>query len=137
MIARKSMVPHRDQGVEKGFPARPESASAARSFVLGAVPTADAEERSRIMTLVSEVATNAILHARTPFKVKVSRQPRRIRVSVTDGSTTSPVRKEYVTDQPTGRGLLIMEALADRWGVDVVEEGKTVWFEVDDEASES
>lgn len=132
MKGHDSMVPHSDNGVERSFPARPESASAARSFVLEAVPLADGEERSRLLTLVSELATNAILHARTPFTVKVSRQPSRVRVSVTDGSTSPPVRKEYLPDQPTGRGLLIMESLADRWGADLAENGKTVWFEVDE-----
>ncbi len=132
MSHRLSMVPNRGQGVERCFPARPDSVSAARSFVLEAVPLGDPEARSRLMTLVSELATNAILHAGTPFKVKVSKRPSRIRVAVTDGSTTPPVRKVYVPDQPTGRGLLIMESLSDRWGVDVVDDGKSVWFEVDE-----
>jgi anti-sigma regulatory factor (Ser/Thr protein kinase) len=128
------MVPHRENAVERGFPARPESASAARKFVLEAAPLGHEDDRSRLTTLVSELATNAILHARTPFKVKVSRRRHRTRVDVTDGSTAPPVRKVFLSHQPTGRGLVLLESLADRWGVvSLAGEGKTVWFEIDDE----
>jgi hypothetical protein len=41
------------------------------------------------------------------------------------------MRKIYGPTSPTGRGLHIVEALADRWGVDKTAEGKTVWFEID------
>lgn len=133
MTPRNPMVPHRENGVERGFPARPDSASAARRFVLEAAPIEHEDDRSRLTTLVSELATNAILHARTPFKVKVSRQRRQIRVDVTDGSSAPPVRKVFLGHQPTGRGLVLLESLADRWGVDVLDgDGKTVWFEIDE-----
>lgn len=117
--------------IEKVFPPLPESAPAARLFVLSAVMTAQDDAEEKLATLVSELATNAILHARTPFKVKVRQDDATIRVSVSDQSPATPVRKSFGPKQPTGRGLLIVESFADRWGVSPSRDGKTVWFEID------
>ncbi|MGH8928741.1 MAG: ATP-binding protein, partial [Acidimicrobiia bacterium] len=81
--------------------------------------------------LVSELVTNAVLHARTPFLVKVTVAPDLIRVSVTDGDRTQPLMKQHGLSDPTGRGLRIVDAMADRWGVDPDVDGKTVWFELE------
>lgn len=125
-------LPDQD-GVEKGFSPRPEAASAAREFVLRTIQARDDDEASRLAILTSELATNAILHARSEFTVKVSRRGEKVRVSVADGSVDVPVNKQYISNQPTGRGLLIVDSLADRWGVVVEDGGKTVWFEIDQE----
>jgi anti-sigma regulatory factor (Ser/Thr protein kinase) len=98
---------------------------------LSAVPVDLGEVSVRLAALVSELATNAILHAETPFSVIVSRDSSWIRVSVRDGSPAVPVRKDYGPQHPTGRGLMIVESMADRWGVDTDADGKTVWVEID------
>ncbi len=54
----------------------------------------------------------------------------RLRVEVTDSSDALPMQRDYAPSAPTGRGLMIVDALADRWGVDTDESGKTVWFEL-------
>jgi anti-sigma regulatory factor (Ser/Thr protein kinase) len=117
--------------IERRFPARPESARAARNFVLSTVMTGEEEAEMRLSTLVSELATNAILHARTPFKVRVEHDGSTIRVAVSDESPEAPAKRSYGPEHPTGRGLLIVESFADRWGVVSEGEGKTVWFELD------
>lgn len=126
------MTHNNDEGVERAFPLRPESVSAARSFVLEAAPTTREDSRSRLSAVVSELSTNAILHAKTPFKVRVSGRPSRIRVAVIDESSAAPVRREYFASQPSGRGLAIVESLSDRWGIAEEGRGKAVWFEIDE-----
>jgi anti-sigma regulatory factor (Ser/Thr protein kinase) len=110
----------------------PEASSAreARSFVADALPDLDGLD-TRVALAVSEVASNAILHARTPFTVRVLVDPDRVRVEVTDQDPHMPVRQDYSADSVTGRGLAIVEELSDRWGADGHEGDKTVWFEID------
>lgn len=123
-----------DAGMEERstFDPYPQSVPHARAFVLSIdwIPE-DEDTRARLATLTSEVVTNAVLHARTSFVVSVTKSPSRIRVAVVDRNVQPVVRKTYGPTSPTGRGLHIVEALADRWGIDKTADGKTVWFEID------
>ena len=121
----------RSQTAEREFSPTPDAAPAAREFVVALGGFADSDSLLRLKTLASEIVTNAILHARTPFSVVVTGDAVRIRVAVRDQSAALPVKRDYASDQPTGRGLHIVEALADRWGVEPEGDGKTVWFEMD------
>ena len=112
------------------FDPEASSARAARAFVAAALPDHDGLD-TRVALAVSEVASNAILHARTPFTVCVVVDPDRVRVEVTDQDPRIPVRQEYAVDSVTGRGLAIVDQLSDRWGADGHEGDKTVWFEID------
>jgi anti-sigma regulatory factor (Ser/Thr protein kinase) len=81
--------------------------------------------------LVSEVVTNSIRHALAGGWVSVSRSAQRVRVEVTDTGGGTPTPRQAEPHEPTGRGLAIVEALADAWGVVEPEgRGKTVWFEL-------
>lgn len=124
------------RGARKWFVARPRSAAAARRFVLASVPGYDDGDR-RLATLVSELATNAIVHAGTPFSVRVEQDASRIRVSVSDQSPKAPTRRAVEPSSPAGRGLYVIEAYADRWGYSPEGDGKKVWFEIDRPAPES
>lgn len=84
----------------------------------------------RLAAVVSELVTNAILHARTPFSVKVTKRGDSIRVDVSDQSSEVPAPRPYDNSEVTGRGLHIVEAMTDRWGFFSVPGGKTVWFEL-------
>jgi anti-sigma regulatory factor (Ser/Thr protein kinase) len=114
---------------ERTFPLQPSSASAARRFV-DSVLEVDPPVAESLRLAVSEIATNALLHARTPFRVRVSRNSV-IRVEVQDSSSVRPMRREISAAEVSGRGLAIVDQLADRWGVAESVEGKCVWFEVD------
>lgn len=81
--------------------------------------------------LVSELATNALLHARTGFTVVVATRPGgALRLEVTDGSRVPPRSRRYGDEATTGRGLHLVQDVADAWGVDRTEDGKTVWAEL-------
>jgi anti-sigma regulatory factor (Ser/Thr protein kinase) len=79
--------------------------------------------------LVSEVVTNAVLHAGTTIEVAIHAREG-VRVEVADGSTVLPNAKGYIADAATGRGLMLLEAMAAAWGVEVRPSGKVVWFDV-------
>jgi anti-sigma regulatory factor (Ser/Thr protein kinase) len=78
---------------------------------------------------VSELVTNATLHSRTPFEVRlVVGDDGAVRIEVTDSSPGVPVQKRHGDLATTGRGLRLLDA-AGRWGVEPTPQGKTVWFE--------
>lgn len=82
------------------------------------------------VTLVSELATNAVIHARTPYTIAVSHEGDTVRVGVQDLSAVNPRRRAYGVDATTGRGLRLVASMASSWGIDADPGGKVVWFEV-------
>ncbi len=81
--------------------------------------------------LLSELVTNAALHARTQILVKVELQPQCLRVAVTDSSPRLPARRHYSEQSTTGRGLSLVNSVAREWGIDQHGDGtKTVWAEL-------
>jgi anti-sigma regulatory factor (Ser/Thr protein kinase) len=112
------------------LPGVPSSATKARHFACDQVAHFSAELSDTVAILVTELVTNAILHARTDLRVGIEIRPPVVRLSVTDQSTRLPVLRHYAPDDVTGRGLALIDALADSWGVDLTEEGKSVWCEI-------
>jgi len=80
--------------------------------------------------LTSELVTNALNHGTGTIEVEVSRSRNCLRVSVDDGDPTTPRRLPASAEATNGRGLLLVEALAARWGVTQQGTGKRVWFEL-------
>ena len=78
--------------------------------------------------LASELASNVVRHGKTSFLVRVSVWPA-VRVEVRDGNAIVPTLQAAGGDDEAGRGMLLVETLADRWGVDECDGGKAVWFE--------
>ena len=77
--------------------------------------------------VVSELAANCALHARTEFTVTVTAATDAIRIDVRDGSPLAVQPRLYSETATTGRGLRMVAHLASRWGVTPVEGGKVVW----------
>ncbi len=84
-----------------------------------------------LLLCVSEVVTNAVLHARTPSTMTVRIDRELVRVEVADLDPTLPTRRDHDVHAPTGRGLRLLEELASAWGAHVAAHGKVVWFELD------
>jgi len=117
------------------FSGHAEQVAAARRFVASAIQGGGpARDVSRL--LVSEAATNALLHSASgeggSFAVEYLISKDLLRVEVHDGGGPSgPRRRVHHPESMTGRGLDLFDALSDRWGVDGSPDGWTVWFELD------
>jgi anti-sigma regulatory factor (Ser/Thr protein kinase) len=110
----------------------PASARLARTAVLEVLSREGYEDRAFDAALaVSEVVTNAVLHGREPITLRLRVLEHCIRVEVHDGSPVSPAFSMLDPTAVTGRGLLLVSAAADSWGVDPDDHGKTVWFALD------
>ena len=84
-----------------------------------------------VVLLVSELATNAVQHARTVFEVTLTLPPGRVRASVADDDPSLPRRRLPGPSALSGRGLNIVRLLAIGWGAEPVSGvGKIIWFEV-------
>jgi anti-sigma regulatory factor (Ser/Thr protein kinase) len=90
------------------------------------VPQDDAD----VALLVTEVVANVVDHVggEAVLSLELESSDGWLRIAVADGSAVLPVVGELRGDQPRGRGMQIVEALADRWGVEEVDGGKRVWF---------
>ncbi|MFV5991885.1 ATP-binding SpoIIE family protein phosphatase [Streptomyces sp. NPDC056231] len=86
--------------------------------------------------VTTEVVTNALIHADSEVELRLREYPDRIRVEVRDSDPHPPVPTAIVADEETnqgaesGRGLLIVDALAGDWGSSPAGRGKTIWFEI-------
>jgi anti-sigma regulatory factor (Ser/Thr protein kinase) len=96
--------------------------------VLPAVPAT--EFTDTVLLLVTELVTNAIVHACSPVRVSVAVDDSRVRVAVHDQGVQPPIRRPASEEALNGRGLLLLERLSERWGFDAGASGKSVWFEI-------
>lgn len=114
----------------KIFEPEPDQVSAARCFVSRVLRCCDATH-SDVSMMVSELATNAVLHARSEFEVSVAVANERIRVEVSDHNSRLPTMVIVSPDAYSGRGLMLVQALSDAWGIEAQpNHGKSIWFEV-------
>ncbi len=110
--------------------AAPRASALARAFVRELLPDGADDLLSEVDLLTSERVTNAVLHARTELVLILERRDDRVRISVTDGSRATVTLRHYQTDALTGRGLGVVAALSDRWGISAAPDGKVVWAEL-------
>lgn len=112
--------------------ADPRSVGEARRFCADTLERwgADASLLSTCVLLASELATNAVLHARTPFTVTIEVRGR-LRISIEDGDPRMPRPRDTSLDTVAGRGWHLVEALSRASGARPTGTGKCVWFELD------
>ena len=114
------------------LPASAAAAKAGRAFITGycsrhgvsIVASDDA------VLITSELIGNAYLHAGGGTNVSARCRGQVLRIEVTDGSTVHPQLRRGRTEDQNGRGVMIMDALAQDWGVHTQPTGKAVWFEL-------
>lgn len=128
----------------------PSSVAVARRAVADLLETAGAFDQVwAALQAVSELATNAVVHARTAFAVGIYVDDVYVRITVTDERPSAlATKRSFSAEATTGRGLRLVEALSREWGVDSTGSTKTVWckiermpaddaYEVDDYESET
>ncbi len=127
--------------------ARPEAGDAASSGVFVGVPPAVAAARRFVAEtltswgekhlvwdaalIISELATNAIVHGGSPFRATIERVAHVVRLAVEDVGPGRPQSRQMAHDALSGRGVAIVEDLAHRWGCDATHAGKVFWAELD------
>ena len=128
IIVRQRLDPH------------PSSVSRARRLVSAALDDLGRAELADDAALaVSELVTNALVHAGTPIEVVVSQRNAEVLVEVVDDNPRLPSRRAHAELAGTGRGLNLVEQLTVSWGARERPPGKAVWFalgaapEVDEE----
>jgi hypothetical protein len=106
----------------------PRSARAARDFVARTCSDWGCSQQVLAATLIaSELVTNAVLHARTPLTMSVSRCGSQLRVGVRDHDGTPPRSRVVGPDAVSGRGMRVVDALCLDWGVLSAAGSKLVW----------
>ncbi|MDX6201528.1 MAG: hypothetical protein QOJ83_1028 [Frankiales bacterium] len=116
--------------VVRSLPPLPESVHAARHLVRARLKPLQLSEDlvDTAGLLVSELVTNAVLHARTEIGLALQVRSAVLLVEVSDRSGRVPSPRHYEPTAATGRGMALVEALADEFGMRVIDGGKIVWF---------
>ena len=110
----------------------PSSVGSARAVVVAALAGLPHLQDTAAL-LVTELATNAVLHARSMFRVEVGQRGGVVRIGVSDTSPVLPRRKRHGVSAGTGRGLGLVAVLSTASGADLLADGpyrKTMWFEL-------
>jgi anti-sigma regulatory factor (Ser/Thr protein kinase) len=117
---------------DRTFDGAAGSVSAARHFVSAILEEEGAADAVwTAVQVVSELATNAVVHAATTFTVTVVVDNGLVRVAVTDAKPLAAATQRYFSDYTTtGRGLRLVERMSRSWGVDTSQTSKTVWCEI-------
>jgi anti-sigma regulatory factor (Ser/Thr protein kinase) len=126
-------LPALDVAATLRLPPVPTSAKAARKFITDFCGAAEMPEEvcQTAALIVSELVTNAIIHGRTSATIEVHPPGDVLRVAVRDDNPVlPPVGDKPDLNAESGRGLMIVRALADRWGIERAADGKAVWFEL-------
>lgn len=127
--------------VDRVLPAEATSASEARRLLRDALSGIESEDSvDAAQIAVSEIVTNALVHAGTPMHFRILLGDSGVRVELGDGSPHLPHRRDYSEVASTGRGLHVVGEIVDRWGAYASGGGKVVWFEIsesDDQYAEN
>jgi anti-sigma regulatory factor (Ser/Thr protein kinase) len=120
--------------VSRQLPPTARSASVSRRFLADHLMIwgVAAERRDEALLLLDELVANAVRHAEGPVGVTATLVGDLLRVSVGDDSHRDPVLQRPGAESTSGRGLMLVDLLADRWGVSPAADdlGKSVWFEI-------
>lgn len=112
-------------------PSLPASIASVRRFAVGVCRSQGFGQLcDAVALLVSEVATNALVHGTGEVQVRVLAHGRVLRVEVADDSPRMPVPRAAGLLEEGGRGLALVASLSQDWGVQRQGVGKIVWFEL-------
>ena len=115
---------------DRMFVAVPAAPRDVRQFVRSVLRGWGEPELDTAEVVASELATNAVQHAHSPFRVSISRASSTIRIAVRDTSFAPPEQLLGDVARPGGRGVRLVVSLSRAWGVHDEPDGKTVWAEI-------
>ena len=112
-------------------PAEPSAVPVVRAWAVRTARTwGDEECADAVALVISELVTNALLHGSPAVRVSLRHAGRVLFVEVFDGGHVPPARRVAGEDEENGRGLLLVDAMASRWGYRTTDDGKAVWVEI-------
>jgi anti-sigma regulatory factor (Ser/Thr protein kinase) len=118
--------------VETQLPSTVTSPQLARAFLRSTLATWRLDGFGEVTELlVTELVANVVIHVGSPMTLRVQRSPSTMRVEIEDPSPQLPVVHHPNTADEHGRGVLLVDQLANAWGAEARPDGKTVWFELD------
>lgn len=117
------------------FRCEAESVSAARRFVRDVLREQPRETVEAAELMTSELATNSMRHAHSDFELAIHCSQRDIRIEVSDSGQGQPTPRSPTPHERSGRGLRIVQELADTWGTVPSTNGKMVWFTLSTQTS--
>lgn len=121
----------RDDALELLLQPQPPSVAEARRRIRELLTGSGREDLvDDCVLLVSEVVTNALLHAGTEIELRAALVRTGVRVEVGDGSPHLPAPRSYAATSGTGRGLAMLATMVEDWGVTRRPNGKFVWFQL-------
>ena len=120
------------ESVETQLPSSLNSPQLARAFLRSTLETWKLDGFGEVTELLAtELVANVVTHVGAPMTLRVQRGPSTMRVEIEDPSTDLPVVRHPDPAEEHGRGVLLIDELANAWGVEPRADGKTVWFEID------
>jgi signal transduction histidine kinase len=134
--ARNHRLPARHDPVQIVLPAAPVSCRLGREFVLSVIGGA---EDARVALVVTELVANAVVHGHSQPRLRVGWDGHMVRLEVEDDGPGRPTVQDLDPTTTSGRGLALVDRIADRWGVtesgsdpsDPAAHAKVVWAHID------
>ncbi len=115
----------------RSFPCERSALRGARQFVADSLVSWGNESLvDDALLVVAELMTNAVIHAQSEFVVAIAARGDSVRVSVRDGSAVLPVMQDPDAHSVSGRGLVLVAGIAQRWGIELIGNGKVVWADL-------
>lgn len=115
------------------LPDGPQAPGRARDFIGNSSAFITEPSRDSATLMVSELVTNAMLHGRPPIVLTLERLRCGVQISVADDHPGGPVLRPPSRKAVSGRGMLVVDALADSWGVRRRPIGKSIWIRIADD----
>jgi anti-sigma regulatory factor (Ser/Thr protein kinase) len=120
------------ESVETQLPSSPTTPQLARGFLRAALQTWELDGFGAVTELLAtELVSNVVTHVGKPMTLRVTRDDDSMTVEVDDPSPELPTMRHPGVDDEHGRGILLVNELANSWGAHPRVDGKTVWFALD------
>ena len=122
--------------VETQLPNLVTAPASARAFLRSALQTWKLDGFGDVTELLTdELVSNVVRHVGAPMTIRAIWRPASLRIEVDDPSQEPPTLLAPDPFATSGRGIMFVDSLADRWGTRIGDAGKTVWFELDVETA--
>jgi DNA-binding NarL/FixJ family response regulator len=120
-----------DHEADASFEADVSTVPQARAFVRRTLEEWRVANRDEAMLIVTELAANAVLHAGSSYRVRLSASPGLLRIEVSDGDAGTPEPQPFSSTAESGRGIVLVSAIATSWGIETAgADGKVTWAEL-------